>query len=231
MIIVKSCPICGTEIKKGKNRRLTKTCGDKRCFSEYASMIRKRQPKSCPVCGTPVRQATDRRFLKTCSDECAAIIRRRGAQLANSKRWRGGQSAGALRHRRMVKFSVLEHYSNGTMACSCCGETRPEFLTIDHINGGGHAHRKLLGNGSASAGGGSLYYRLRKDGFPSGYRVLCQNCNFSLGVFGYCPHQMPHADIFAVLREDQQPKMNCASGCEGLREQAECELDSPTCPE
>ena len=22
--------------------------------------------------------------------------------------------------------------------CQCCGETQPEFLTLDHINGGGH---------------------------------------------------------------------------------------------
>src|SRR5258706_14541763 len=28
--------------------------------------------------------------------------------------------------------------------CECCGETRREFLTIDHIHGGGQRHRKTL---------------------------------------------------------------------------------------
>ena len=66
--------------------------------------------------------------------------------------------------------------------CQCCGETIYEFLSIDHINGGGRKHRIKLG-------GGSNYLRdLRKNGFPSGYRVLCYNCNNSFGAYGYCPH-------------------------------------------
>jgi hypothetical protein len=34
-----------------------------------------------------------------------------------------------------------------------------------------------------------LHLYLRTHGYPSGFRVLCHNCNFSFGHYGYCPHQ------------------------------------------
>lgn len=81
---------------------------------------------------------------------------------------------------RDIKREVLNHYGN---KCACCGEYRIEFLTIDHINGGGNKHRKEIGRG-----GSSLYKWLEYHNFPEGYRVLCFNCNCSIGCFGYCPH-------------------------------------------
>lgn len=65
--------------------------------------------------------------------------------------------------------------------CERCGETRWEYLAIDHISGGGTDERRHHGNGD------NLLRYLRKQGYPSGYRVLCHNCNFSLGKYGYCP--------------------------------------------
>jgi hypothetical protein len=84
------------------------------------------------------------------------------------------------KHRRLKK-RVFEHYSNGPGVCKCCGETRFEFLCLDHINGGGRQHRKTFQ--------GSVYYWIKKNNFPGGFRVLCHNCNMALGFFGYCPHQ------------------------------------------
>jgi len=49
-------------------------------------------------------------------------------------------------------------------------------MAIHHIEGGGAAHRRALGNGDIGAGGARLYTRLRRSGYPPGYRVLCQNC-------------------------------------------------------
>lgn len=34
---------------------------------------------------------------------------------------------------------------------------------------------------------------LKKNNYPPGFRVLCMNCNFSLGMRGYCPHQKEKA--------------------------------------
>lgn len=83
------------------------------------------------------------------------------------------------RHR--YKMLVLEHYSFNPPECQCCGDLNLEFLTIDHINGGGSEHRKTMR-------GQNFYSYLIKNNYPEGYRVLCMNCNWSRGKFGYCPH-------------------------------------------
>lgn len=80
------------------------------------------------------------------------------------------------------KLKVISHYSNGTNKCECCSEKYYEFLTIDHIKGGGHKHRKQVGYSK-------IYIWLIRNHFPIGYRVLCMNCNFAYGRYGYCPHK------------------------------------------
>jgi len=85
------------------------------------------------------------------------------------------------------KMAVLRHYSGGTVECICCGENNPMFLAIDHIDGKGNEHRKELG----VVGGYSFYLWLIQNDFPTGYRVLCHNCNMATGILGYCPHRPP----------------------------------------
>lgn len=87
-------------------------------------------------------------------------------------------------YRLKLKIEVFTHYSNGTPKCTCCGETEIKFLSIDHINGGGGKHiRKIKRFGS------SFYQWLKQYNYPSGYQVLCMNCNFAKGHFGECPHK------------------------------------------
>ena len=81
---------------------------------------------------------------------------------------------------RELKKTIIAQYGG---KCKCCGEKKFEFLTIDHIEGGGAEHRKKVGNGIR------FYYWIRKNKYPKGLRVLCWNCNCSLGVYGYCPHK------------------------------------------
>jgi hypothetical protein len=84
-----------------------------------------------------------------------------------------------LRWADKVRREVLAAYGG---KCACCGEASEEFLTIDHINGRGNEERREFGR--------ATYVRLRKLGFPKdNYRLLCMNCNFSIGRKGYCPHQ------------------------------------------
>lgn len=75
----------------------------------------------------------------------------------------------------------------------CSAEAKPgrtlcvaflSMLTIDHINGGGNKHRESILN---SRGGTSFYRWLKKTGYPSGYQVLCWNCNLSKR-YGPCEH-------------------------------------------
>jgi len=82
--------------------------------------------------------------------------------------------------------------------CSCCGESRVEFLTIDHVNNNGSKHRQELKDSHGRVhkqAGGNFYLWLRKNGYPKdGYRTLCWNCNVSRGLFGYCPHENERSD-------------------------------------
>lgn len=81
-----------------------------------------------------------------------------------------------------LRMEVLVHYSGYPPNCQCCHEPREQFLTIDHINGGGNDERRQYSNQS-------IYVLLKRWGFPTGYRVLCMNCNFALARCGFCPHQ------------------------------------------
>lgn len=86
---------------------------------------------------------------------------------------------------RRLKIEVLSHYGDGLAACACCGDPHIEFLGIDHIGGGGGAHRR---NANGKLNGSKLYWWLRRESYPVGYRVLCHNCNLAIGMYGYCPH-------------------------------------------
>ena len=98
----------------------------------------------------------------------------------------------ANRTRLERKQKVFSHYSNGSLKCACCGVQGLEFLTVDHI-----ISRKkmeldlqLMNMGySAKLHGKDLYYWLEDNDFPSGFQILCWNCNFAKGSLGECPHQ------------------------------------------
>lgn len=86
-------------------------------------------------------------------------------------------------------FELWEEARDFFGPCECCGESRIEFLSIDHRNGGGTQKRK---NGEPC--GRTLLARFKRVGWPielkSEYRLLCYNCNQSIGFLGYCPHQV-----------------------------------------
>lgn len=114
-------------------------------------------------------------------DHCKKI--RRDARTSNKTGF--NQTCKESRAKRRVE--VLSHYSGGTPRCACCFETRIEFLSLDHIYGGGNKHRKEIGAGS------SVYRWAKKNSYPQGLRVLCYNCNLSMGFNGYCPHSQVSA--------------------------------------
>jgi hypothetical protein len=76
--------------------------------------------------------------------------------------------------------------------CRCCGEDKREFLTIDHIRPVGSKRTK-------NRCGVGFFRWLKKMKFPKGYRVLCLNCNFSIGHFGYCPHRKGAAWVKGLI--------------------------------
>ena len=82
---------------------------------------------------------------------------------------RSGSKASGYCHdyRARLRHIIINHYGG---KCACCGETNIDLLTIDHMNGGGKKHLKEIGNCN-------FYRWLRDNGFPTGFRVLCFNCN------------------------------------------------------
>jgi hypothetical protein len=88
--------------------------------------------------------------------------------------------------RQVLKREVLKIYGG---VCRCCGEDRVEFLTIHHVDNNGAEHRLKVWGDVRRGGGTTFYYWLRRNGYPSGFEVLCFNCNCALGFYGYCPHQ------------------------------------------
>jgi hypothetical protein len=99
---------------------------------------------------------------------------------------------------RRNRLAAIEYYGS---KCACCGESHTEFLAIDHINGGGNVHRRNLG-----ALGSHLFTWLKKNNYPEGFRVLCHNCNQSLGLLGYCPHHEQRDFLDVSNRKRPMPK-------------------------
>ena len=91
------------------------------------------------------------------------------------------------------KFKVMNHYTNYDIKCICCGEKQIEFLTLDHINNDGKKHRETVHN---------LYVWIIHNNFPSGFQVLCMNCNWAKGrdKDHICPHQRIEAN--RILSEE-----------------------------
>jgi hypothetical protein len=117
---------------------------------------------SCARCGADfVRSMSLRRY---CSAECRdAAAKERVHQAALD-----------------LRQELIEAYG-GRCTCPRCPETSQAFLTLEHINGTGKAHRDVVGS--------HAYADLRKRGWPQdGYTLLCWNCNLASRLTGVCPH-------------------------------------------
>jgi hypothetical protein len=81
---------------------------------------------------------------------------------------------------RDARQAVFTHYGG---RCECCKEENWKFLTVDHIT--------PIGKKRDEAGHRRILFWLVRNNFPTGYRLLCWNCN--VGRYhngGVCPHQM-----------------------------------------
>ena len=98
---------------------------------------------------------------------------------------RTAESEKTKRAQAICRNEVFAAY--GGYRCNCCGESESMFLSIDHVDNNGAQERKA---GLYSGSGYSFYRWLRKTGFPSGYQVLCMNCQVGKHKNGgVCPHQ------------------------------------------
>jgi hypothetical protein len=148
--------------------------------------------RTCKRCGVtrPVEEFVINRSASSGGNICRPCRRKRDAERREAERqrfrdehkaWREANRehvrAYARRRAAELRRAILDAYGPD---CACCGESEPAFLTLDHIDGGGTQHRKSIH--------GKVYDQLRRQGFPSGYRVLCWNCNWAYRL-GDCPHR------------------------------------------
>ena len=75
------------------------------------------------------------------------------------------------------KISTLSHYSKN-LECANCGETDLVVLSVDHINDDGARHRREIAKNARSGGGSNFYRWAKKHNYPSGFQVLCMNCQW-----------------------------------------------------
>ena len=128
---------------------------------------------TCPKCNKP--DATFRPRQSQCNSCHYEYVREWKRQNREKDR------ASKNKRNRRLRRELLEAYGH---ACECCGEGRFEFLALDHRHGGGEAERRRFCNRER------FYKHIRDAGFPKDkYRLLCHNCNQSIGAYGYCPHQ------------------------------------------
>jgi hypothetical protein len=90
------------------------------------------------------------------------------------------------------RMAALRHYGGEQPSCACCGESNWRFLAFDHINGGGGQHRREIG-------AVNMVNWLVRNGFPKGFQLLCHNCNFTRGCYGFCPHELSPDTLAADL--------------------------------
>lgn len=123
---------------------------------------------------------------KQCTKDKAEAWRR---DPVNWEKRRETERLRAQRQRQADREAALVKYGPD---CQCCGESIETFLTIDHIDGDGADHRKeIFGSNykNRPPAGHRTYRWLRLNGYPSGFQVLCFNCNYAKHALGACPHQ------------------------------------------
>ena len=153
-----ACVECG-EVREDPGRKLCSACSN--YYANRAAAKRdahKADSRLCPRCGDTKKLETQSKWC----DGCKQKLREAGQRL---------------------KSEVLKAYGG---VCQCCAESNPNFLTIDHVEGGGTKHRDSIS--------GKIYRWLKARKFPPGFQVLCFNCNCGRAVNGgICPHALVRA--------------------------------------
>lgn len=197
------------------------------------------QPRRCSKCG--LRKSIDcfsrnRRTVDGLDLHCRDCVRERihtkkaihranarcvdcgGERATGSSKTYCGRcltSRASTERSRQMRAQVLAAYGGNRPRCACCGEERPPFLTLDHVNNGGRAHRRAKGNQG-------VYHELRRAAYPGGFRILCFNCNIARGLYTICPHEG------AALQQAQVTMESFVTGATGdMRRCTRCLRDLP----
>lgn len=174
-------------------REYIKNWQSKRRAEGYCCCCLKRKyPPGFKVCGICRRSKNRRRRLARKRGLCTwcgwrkVIIGKRWCRRCKARHaesYRANTEKFRVQGRNRWKRIRKEVFDKYGRFCRCCGLTDDRFLTLDHVNGDGKAHRLAVGLGS------SMYAWALKNGCPENLEPYCWNCNLGKKIYGTCPHQ------------------------------------------
>lgn len=189
-MMTKTCSKCGTEKQKGDFYKAARTRDKvsswcKSCHNKWSRIYAKDNPERRKAYHQTSYKKNRDVYLargKVYRDQHPEVAKKaRKAWEAKHPEYRNQMAAKVRERNRIEAFNAY-----GGFVCACCEEREPMFLTIDHIGNDGAAHRKSIGN----AGGSGFFAWLRRNKHPTGFQVLCRNCNWGKHANGgVCPHQ------------------------------------------
>lgn len=163
---------------------LCRLMSERICNSSWCSNVLppERKTPRCSECDRHYRQE----WLKRQDPEQVKASKRDIAQAyyeRNKERYR----ALKREQRAQLRNEMLDAYG---AVCSCCGESERAFLTLEHINRDGKAHRMSLTGTNNSVWSNNVYADLKRREWPrDGYTLHCYNCNNASWKLGVCPHK------------------------------------------
>lgn len=200
---MKTCTVCGGDFPETLDYFFASASGAlrprcKKCFGKAGTKRRQEnRAQGLCHCGAPPKEGRSmcEAHLKAHADRYYTINR-------NDPEWMRENAERTHVQLQNLKRAAFSAYGS---ACACCGEARVEFLSIDHIDpvsaskprvtrfGSRNGERRTPPVRPSNRSGHGLYRWLKKNGYPEGFRVLCMNCNWARGKFGYCPHERERA--------------------------------------
>lgn len=163
------CPHCGGD--RDDQFITCSKCRKKGKVSSKRLQKEREEQGLCRLCGDPLVDVG----YKT----CVKCNKKSYDQQTNSENIQKSKKA----YYQNIKDAAFNAY--GGYACVCCGENEPLFMCIDHVEGGGEQHRQ-----NEVGRGRNIYSWLKKNDYPAGFQVLCQNCNIGKHLNGgVCPHK------------------------------------------
>lgn len=169
------CPTCIAKQSEGALRRYyekkeARVCRD--CGVDISNLLA--ESTRCLSCAEGYRTNKDewtKRKMEAGKCRLCSEPAREGLQTCQKCADRIGDRQSLAR--LVLKTEVFEAY--GGLKCVNCGfDKNIDCLQMDHVDGGGRKHLEEIGQSQ-------LYIWLKRNNFPAGFRVLCANCNFSLG--------------------------------------------------
>lgn len=175
-----TCRKCGETKTIGDFPRRAVDYACTKCRGEYAKEAYRKK----------VAEASKAELAEYRAKVCERQNRKRREKLeamtpVDRERYMAEINEGNKRRRDAVRHEVYQAY--GGYRCACCGETERAFLSINHVNNDGAAHKREFNLRT----GEQMYRWLKRNGFPQGFQILCMNCQCGKrNNGGLCPHQV-----------------------------------------